>query len=67
VKIELNHTIVPAHDKEQSARFYEKIFGFKYKGRCPPTGLVAARSGLQAVLWKRGLEDSYARSLGVGS
>jgi catechol 2,3-dioxygenase-like lactoylglutathione lyase family enzyme len=32
VKIELNHTIVPAHDKEQSARFYEKIFGLKYEG-----------------------------------
>jgi len=32
VKIELNHTIVPARDKEQSARFYEKIFGFKYEG-----------------------------------
>ena len=26
--IELNHTIVPAHDKEKSARFYERIFGF---------------------------------------
>jgi catechol 2,3-dioxygenase-like lactoylglutathione lyase family enzyme len=33
LKIELNHTIVPAHDKEQSARFYERIFGFKYEGR----------------------------------
>ena len=32
MKIELNHTIVPAHDKEQSARFYEKLFGFKYEG-----------------------------------
>ena len=32
MKIELNHTIVPAHDKEQSARFYEKIFGLKYEG-----------------------------------
>jgi len=32
VKIELNHTIVPAHDKEQPARFYERIFGFKYEG-----------------------------------
>jgi catechol 2,3-dioxygenase-like lactoylglutathione lyase family enzyme len=32
VKIELNHTIVPAHDKEQSARFYEKMFGLKYEG-----------------------------------
>ena len=27
--IELNHTIVPAHDKEESARFYERILGLK--------------------------------------
>jgi catechol 2,3-dioxygenase-like lactoylglutathione lyase family enzyme len=33
VKIELNHTIVPAHDKEKSAWFYERILGFKYEGR----------------------------------
>jgi len=30
--IELNHTIVPAHDKEESARFYERIFGFTHEG-----------------------------------
>ncbi len=30
--IELNHTIVPARDKEESARFYERIFGLKYEG-----------------------------------
>ena len=30
--ITLNHTIVPAHDKEKSARFYERIFGFVYQG-----------------------------------
>ncbi len=30
--IQLNHTIVPAHDKEKSARFYERIFGFAYEG-----------------------------------
>ena len=30
--IELNHTIVPAHDKEASARFYERILGFPYQG-----------------------------------
>ena len=30
--IELNHTIVPAHDKEASALFYERIFGLKYEG-----------------------------------
>ncbi len=27
--IELNHTIVPARDKHESARFYEGMFGFK--------------------------------------
>ena len=30
--IELNHTIVPARDKEESARFYERIFGFTREG-----------------------------------
>ena len=30
--IELNHTIVPAHDKEASARFYQRILGFPYQG-----------------------------------
>ncbi len=30
--IELNHTIVPARDKEESARFYERIFGFTPEG-----------------------------------
>ena len=30
--IELNHTIVAARDKEQSVRFYERVFGFTYEG-----------------------------------
>lgn len=30
--IELNHTIVPAHDNEASARFYAELFGFEYDG-----------------------------------
>jgi catechol 2,3-dioxygenase-like lactoylglutathione lyase family enzyme len=30
--ITLNHTIVPTHDKEASARFFVKIFGLKYEG-----------------------------------
>jgi catechol 2,3-dioxygenase-like lactoylglutathione lyase family enzyme len=30
--IELNHTIVAASDKEESARFYERMFGFEYVG-----------------------------------
>ena len=27
--IELNHTIVPARNKEESVRFYERMFGFR--------------------------------------
>lgn len=30
--ITLNHTIVPTHDKEKTARFYSRIFGFDYIG-----------------------------------
>ena len=30
--ITLNHTIVPSHDKEQSAQFFARIFGVKYGG-----------------------------------
>lgn len=30
--ITLNHTIVPAHDKIESARFFAHIFGLQYQG-----------------------------------
>jgi catechol 2,3-dioxygenase-like lactoylglutathione lyase family enzyme len=30
--ITLNHTIVPSHDKEQSAQFFARIFGVDYTG-----------------------------------
>ena len=30
--ITLNHTIVPAHDKEVSAKFFAHMFGLKYEG-----------------------------------
>ena len=30
--IVLDHTIVPARDKEESARFFARIFGLDYKG-----------------------------------
>lgn len=36
--ITLNHTIVPARDKEASARFFAQIFGLPYDG---PTGHFA--------------------------
>ena len=28
--LHLDHTIVPAHDKEESARFFARIFGLEY-------------------------------------
>jgi catechol 2,3-dioxygenase-like lactoylglutathione lyase family enzyme len=30
--ITLNHTIVPARDKVESARFFARIFGLRYRG-----------------------------------
>jgi catechol 2,3-dioxygenase-like lactoylglutathione lyase family enzyme len=30
--IKLNHTVVPARDKERSARFFAQIFGLTYEG-----------------------------------
>jgi len=30
--ITLNHTIVPARDKETSAKFFAEVFGLKYEG-----------------------------------
>ncbi|MGH7232946.1 MAG: VOC family protein, partial [Nitrospiraceae bacterium] len=30
--ITLNHTVVPAHDKDASARFFAHIFGLTYDG-----------------------------------
>lgn len=30
--IQLDHTIVPAHDKVESARFFARIFGLSYAG-----------------------------------
>lgn len=32
MSITLDHTIVPAHDKEASARFFARIFGLTYDG-----------------------------------
>ena len=30
--MELNHTIVPSHDKEASASFFARLFGLRYDG-----------------------------------
>lgn len=42
--IELNHMIVPARNKEESARFYEHMFGFEYTGPMGPFTPVKIQS-----------------------
>jgi catechol 2,3-dioxygenase-like lactoylglutathione lyase family enzyme len=36
MSITLNHTIVPAHDKEASAKHFAQLFGLKYDGPMGP-------------------------------
>jgi hypothetical protein len=53
--IVLDHTIVPAHDNEASARFFARIFGLAYEG----VGLaLCVRSGERDV----GAGLRYART-----
>ena len=44
--ITLNHTIVPAHDKEAAARFFAEIFGLQYTGPVGHFAPVRVNEGL---------------------
>jgi catechol 2,3-dioxygenase-like lactoylglutathione lyase family enzyme len=44
--IVLNHTIVPARDKEASAKFFARIFGLKYEGPMSHFAPVRVNDGL---------------------
>jgi catechol 2,3-dioxygenase-like lactoylglutathione lyase family enzyme len=44
--LELDHTIVPARDKEASARFFARIFGLAYGGPIPPFAPVRVNDRL---------------------
>ena len=44
--IELNHTIVPAHDKVSSAQFFAQIFGLAYEGEWGPFAPVRVNAAL---------------------
>ena len=44
--LELNHTIVPARNKEASARFFARIFGLPYEGLMPPFAPVRVNDRL---------------------
>ena len=54
---ELNHTIVPARDKEASARFYEKMFGFEYVG--PMGHFTPVRIPSQSLTLDFDQDDSF--------
>ncbi len=44
--IELNHTIVPAHDRVASAEFFARIFGLSYEGEVGPFAPVRINDSL---------------------
>jgi catechol 2,3-dioxygenase-like lactoylglutathione lyase family enzyme len=44
--ITLNHTIVPAHDKEAAAKFFARIFGLKFDGYTGPFARVRVNDAL---------------------
>ena len=44
--IDLDHTIVPARDKEKAARFFARIFDLRYEGPIGPFVAVRLNDGL---------------------
>lgn len=44
--IELDHTIVPAHAKDATARWFARIFGLAYEGESPPFAPVKVNDRL---------------------
>ncbi len=44
--ITLNHTIIPAHDKVETAKFYSRLFGFEYIGIFGPFIVVRVNDTL---------------------
>jgi catechol 2,3-dioxygenase-like lactoylglutathione lyase family enzyme len=62
VAIVLDHTIVPTHDKEDSARFFARIFGVPYEG--PAGHFAPVRVNEQLTLdfdnWDKFEQHHYA-------
>ena len=57
--IVLNHTIVPAHDHEASARFFAKIFGLSYEGTAGHFAPVQVNDTLTLDFDKRGTFEPH--------
>jgi len=46
MEITLNHTIIPAHDNVESAKFYQRIFGFTFIKQWGSFAVVKVNSSL---------------------
>lgn len=57
--IVLNHTIVPAHDHEASARFFAQIFGLSYEGPAGHFAPVQVNDTLTLDFDVRGTFESH--------
>jgi catechol 2,3-dioxygenase-like lactoylglutathione lyase family enzyme len=64
--IVLDHTIVPAHDKVGSARFFARIFGLEYKGPHSHFAPVQVNEALTLDFDERGAFESHHYAFRVG-
>jgi len=64
--IVLDHTIVPAHDKVASARFFARIFGLEYKGPHSHFAPVQVNEALTLDFDERGSFDMHHYAFKVG-
>jgi catechol 2,3-dioxygenase-like lactoylglutathione lyase family enzyme len=64
--IVLDHTIVPAHDKVASARFFARIFGLEYNGPHSHFAPVQVNEALTLDFDERGDFDMHHYAFKVG-
>ena len=64
--IVLDHTIVPAHDKVASARFFARIFGLEYNGPHSHFAPVRVNEQLTLDFDERGQFESHHYAFKVG-
>jgi catechol 2,3-dioxygenase-like lactoylglutathione lyase family enzyme len=64
--IVLDHTIVPAHDKVASAKFFARIFGLEYKGPHSHFAPVQVNEALTLDFDERGAFDMHHYAFKVG-
>ena len=57
--ITLNHTIIPAKDKEESARFFARIFGLSYDGPAGHFAPVVVNDTLTMDFDDRDVRESH--------